>query len=241
MLALLFNSCALREWIITESKGKRIPLDASTEQIADVKVKEMIKPYKEKLDNDMNVVIGYAVENMRGHAPESLLSNFSADVYREAAAAHLKRPVEIAIVNMGGLRTQIPAGKITIGKVFELMPFENELVIVWLKGSELLGLLNYFASIGGEGVSGLKMGINNGKAVDVTVGGEVLNPDKIYGIATNDYLSEGNDGMVQLTRFEMKVKTGIKVRDMLIAHIRALTAAGKKVEAKIEGRVNRPR
>jgi 2',3'-cyclic-nucleotide 2'-phosphodiesterase (5'-nucleotidase family) len=236
-VTMLLLSCSNSRWVVSSVEGSRIPLDAATEAIADEKMAAMIQPYKEMLDEEMNEVIGYAPQAMRAHGPESLLSNFSADVYRLTASKHLNQPVDIAIVNRGGLRTQISAGNVTVGKVFELMPFENELVVLWLRGSELEALLHFFASVNGEGVSGLTMGISNGKAVNIKVGGEALSPDKLYSIATNDYLAEGNDGMKQLKLAEKKESTGIKVRDMLMSHIRGLTAAGENVTSALDGRV----
>ena len=82
------------------------------------------------------------------------------------------------------------------------MPFENELVIVWLKGDKLLELLQFFAKVGGEGISGLRMEIQNGKAANISIGGKPLNTDKLYSIATNDYLAGGNDKMFQLAMYE---------------------------------------
>ncbi|MPM97222.1 Mannosylglucosyl-3-phosphoglycerate phosphatase [bioreactor metagenome] len=185
----------------------------------------------------MNEVIGIAAQNMPVSAPESLLSNFSADVYLQIGTEYLKSPVDIAIVNIKGLRTSIPAGEIKVSKIFELMPFENELVIVWLRGSELSDLLQFFASIGGEGVSGIKMGIKKGMATDILVGGKVLDPEKVYVIATNDYLAEGNDGMKQLTGHVKRIDTGIKIRDMLIDFIRKETAKGNEITSKLDGRI----
>jgi 2',3'-cyclic-nucleotide 2'-phosphodiesterase (5'-nucleotidase family) len=237
-VTMLLFSCSSSRWVVTSVQGSRIPLDISAEKTADEKMTAMIQPYKELLDAEMNEVIGYAPQAMRAHGPESLLSNFSADIYRLAATNKLNQPVDIAIVNRGGLRTQITAGNVTVGKVFELMPFENELVVLWLRGSELEALLHFFASVNGEGVSGLRMGISNGKAVNITIGGEELKPDKLYSIATNDYLAEGNDGMKQLKLAEKKESTGIKVRDMLMSHIRSLTAAGENVTSVLDGRVS---
>lgn len=82
----------------------------------------------------MNIVIGRAAQTMLGHAPESLLSNFSADVYRAKASEIQGQAVDIAIVNLGGLRTQGSGRRHYRKKGFELMPFENELVILWLRG-----------------------------------------------------------------------------------------------------------
>ncbi len=230
-------SCKTPTWVITGIEGNSIALGADKEAIADEAMEAMIKPYREELEDVMDEVIGYAPVGLRAHKPESLLSNFAADVYRKTAADHLQRPVEIAIVNLGGLRTQISSGNITVGKIFELMPFENELVVVWLRGKDLQDLLDHFAEIGGQGVSGLKMGIKDDKAVNVIIAGEPLDPEKKYAVATNDYLAEGNDGMKQLAGYELRMNTGIKVRDMLNTHIRNLTAAGLNVEAKLDGRI----
>lgn len=234
---LLLIGCSTSKMTVTEATSVKIALDSSTEPLADTVMKKLIAPYKVTLEAEMNEVIGQAVQDMKGHRPESLLSNFSADVYLQTAAEHLNRKVDIAIVNMGGLRSQLSQGDITVGNVFELMPFENELVVVWLRGNELMELLHTFARLGGEGVTGLKMGIDNAKAIDVTIGGEPIQMDSTYAIATNDYLAEGNDQMVQLARFDLKVNTGIKIRDMLIEYIRKETAAGRQIDAQLEGRI----
>lgn len=185
----------------------------------------------------MNEVIGQAAETMKGHAPESLLSNFSADVYLQTATNFQGENVDIAIVNLGGLRTIVPAGDITVRKVFELMPFENELVLLWLKGDKLNELLQYFASMGGEGVSGLRMEIKDGKAVNITINNKPLDPTKVYSIVTNDYLAGGNDKMVQLAQAEKRVNTGIKVRTMLFNYIKNETKKGNKIQSKLDGRI----
>jgi 2',3'-cyclic-nucleotide 2'-phosphodiesterase (5'-nucleotidase family) len=205
--------------------------------LADTAYINQLQPFKKLVDAKMNVVIGRAAETMRGHAPESLLSNFSADAYRASATAYSKSDVDIAIVNLGGLRTVIPAGDIQLRKVFELMPFENELVILWLKGDKLNELCQYFASKGGEGVSGLRFVIDNNKALDITINGRSLETDKLYSIATNDYLAGGNDKMVALANYEKRVNTGIKVRSMLLDYIKAETAKGNEIRSALDGRI----
>lgn len=237
VLALTFVACSPKTWQITDSSSTRIALGASTQSIADTSYISYLKPFKQTVDKEMNVVIGEAAETMRGHAPESLLSNFSADVYRQAASEALRQQIDIAIVNLGGLRTQIPAGTITLRKVFELMPFENELVVVWIKGDKLNDLLQFFAKVGGEGVSGLHMVIDNGKAVDISIGDNPLDVNKLYSIATNDYLAGGNDKMYQLAMYEKRVNTSIKVRNMLLQYIKNETQMGRKIQSKLDGRI----
>jgi len=237
LLAFAGTSCSHKTWTITQATSTKIAIDSSTETLADKNYEAYLQPIKQKIDAEMNVVIGQAAETMTGHAPESLLSNFSADVYLQAASESLGEKVDISIVNLGGLRTQVPAGNITIGKVFELMPFENELVVLWLRGDKLFGLLQYFAGMGGEGVSGLRMVIKDGKAVNITIKEKALDTEKLYSIATNDYLAGGNDKMVQLTESEKRVNTGLKIRSVLIDHIKRETAKGNKIQSKLDGRI----
>ena len=237
LLSVLISACTPKMWTITHATSVKIPIDSQTEKLADKSYTEHLQPLKQQLGVKMNVVIGEAAETMKGHAPESLLSNFSADVYRQAGTDYLGQPVDVSIVNLGGLRTVISAGNITVGKIYELMPFENELVILWLKGDKLLELVQFFASVGGEGISGIRMEINNGKAVNVTVNGNVIIPEKIYSIATSDYLAGGNDKMFQLAQSEKRQNTGIKLRDILLKYIKSETAQGNKIQAKLDGRI----
>ena len=230
-------SCSPKTWTIVQATSTKIAIDSTTDQLADKNYVSYLLPIKQKTDLQMNVVIGQAAETMKGHGPESLLSNLSADIYREAASKYSGDSVDMAVVNLGGLRTVVPAGNITVGKVFELMPFENELVILWLKGDKLTGLIQFFAKIGGEGVSGLRMHIANGRAVDVTVGGKPIDPDKLYSIATNDYLAGGNDGMVQLAQYVKRINTGLKIRSVLIDYIKNETKKGNMIQAKLDGRI----
>lgn len=236
-LVLVLVSCSHKTWTITQASSVKIPIDSNTEVLADKNYEAYLQPIKEKVDAKMNVVIGQAAETMKGHGPESLLSNFSADVYRQVASDFLGKNVDLSVVNLGGLRTVVTAGDITIGKVFELMPFENELVILWIKGDKLQELTQFFASVGGEGVSGLRMEISNGKAVNVTVDGKPIELEKLYSIATNDYLAGGNDKMFQLAMYEKRVNTGIKVRNMLLDYIKNETKKGNKIQSKLDGRI----
>jgi 2',3'-cyclic-nucleotide 2'-phosphodiesterase (5'-nucleotidase family) len=238
LIALSATSCSHKQWTITHTTSVKIPIDSSTETIADKNYEAYLQPVKQTVDEKMNVVIGQAAETMKGHRPESLLSNFSADVYLQAASNFLGEKVDISVVNMGGLRTMVTVGSITIGKVFELMPFENELTIVWLKGDKLNDLLQHFASVGGEGVSGLRMQIEQRKAVNITINGKPLDTEKLYSIATNDYLAGGNDKMIQLAQSEKQVNTGIKVRNMLLDYIKSETKKGNKIQSKLDGRIS---
>jgi 2',3'-cyclic-nucleotide 2'-phosphodiesterase (5'-nucleotidase family) len=231
-------ACAPKYAHVITATSSKIAIDASTQALADTAYQTYLAPFKLQVDAQMNVVIGTAAQTLRGHAPESLLSNLSADIYRKAASDFLKTEVDIAIVNMGGLRTIMPAGNITVRKVFELMPFENELVILYLKGDKLNELCQYFASMGGEGVSGIRMTIADKKAENITINGIALEPEKTYTLATNDYLAGGNDKMEVLKAHSKRINTGLKVRSMLLHYIQSETAQGRIIDAQLDGRIS---
>jgi len=239
LLAFSVVTYGQKTWTITKATSTKIAIDSTTNKLADKSYEAYLAPIKKQLGAKMNVVIGQAAETMRGGGPESLLSNWNADVYFQAASKYLGKSVDVSIVNLGGLRTVIPGGNITVGKIYELMPFENELVILWLKGSKLAELTQFFAKVGGEGVSGIRMEINNGKAENVTVNGSPIDSEKIYTIATSDYLAGGNDKMIQLAQYEKRQNTNLKLRDILLESVKQETAKGNKIQAKLDGRIMR--
>lgn len=237
LVILLSIGCTPRKWSMTGYKTSKIAIDASSDSLADKQMLAFIQPVKQELDKEMDQVVGFSEVEMKSDKPESLLSNWTSDIYRLAASEFLKQPVDIAVVNMGSLRSQLPAGNLTVRDIFQLMPFENELVILWLKGSEVSRLLGIFAKEGGQGVSGISMEIVDGKAQNVRVGGEPLDVDKLYSIATNDFLAGGNDRMVPLANPEKRVDTGLKIRNILMEYVIRENRNGNKINAKLDGRI----
>ena len=224
-------------WKIIEINGSKIELSADKESLVSNTFSEFLMPYQGGIVATMGRVLAYTPVNLRAYQPESPLSNLSADIYRKAATAFLGTNVDLAISNLGGLRSQIPAGNITLGKVFEVMPFKNELEILWMRGKDLIQLLNNIASDGGQGVSGVRFKIVNGKAENILINSIPIIPDKIYIIATNNYLAEGNDNMVPFRKRKKIVHTGKMVRDVFIEYLESETAAGREINAKVEGRI----
>ena len=108
----------------------------------DAAVERMLKPYSGKV-RALNVVIGKLDGELRKSGiGAGSLGNFVTDGIRSQASAKLGKPVLLAITNSGGLRKNtIAAGELRAADIFELMPFENALVQVELKGEDLLKLL----------------------------------------------------------------------------------------------------
>ena len=114
----------------------------------------IITPYQVKIEDQMNEVLTYTKNDLEKGKPQSTIGNFVTDLCLNYADAH------ICVMNNGGLRTTISKGEITRGKLYELMPFENELVVLELNKDDYIGLLNYIGSRGGEPFSGITIAIN---------------------------------------------------------------------------------
>ncbi|GAA4375552.1 5'-nucleotidase [Hymenobacter koreensis] len=212
---------------VAETVGGTQPIDPQAEAV--------IVPYRERVQQQMSEVIGTAPVALRKNQGESPLANFVADVVRVRAGEVLGQPVDLGIMPNGSLRSELPAGNITVGSVFELMPFENEVVVLDLSGPLVQQMFDYAAAIK-MAFSGATYTSVNGKATDILIGGKPLDPARTYTIAISDYHAGGGDRLDFLKPLTPR-KTGVLVRTAVNDHIRALTKAGKTVEAKVEGRV----
>lgn len=196
-----------------------------------------LSPYKANVTMLMSEVIGHVDYNMEKKMPESELGNFMTDAYLHMAKEKYKTTVDAAIMNYGGIRLQqLPAGDIIRGSVFELMPFDNLLILQKLKGTVLQELLDHTASLGGWPVAGISMQIKNKKAVQVLIGGNPLDPEKIYTIANSDYVANGGDNSFMLKDIP-QLSNGYLMRDAIFEYIKYLKGIGKNISVKIENRV----
>lgn len=236
LFLFLLSSCTTYHHVQSvEVTAVRMTTDAAAPDSA---ITAMIAPYKRDLDASMNAVIGTAVRPLTKGRPESLLGNWAADAIHAQGERYMGERIDFAFTNNGGLRIPaLAAGDITVGKIYELMPFDNILVTLELSGSEVLALADYIASRGGEPISApLRLRIVQGKAQDVTLQGASIDTAATYTVLTTDYLANGGD---QLSFFRGKPQRSLEVyfRDALIDYVTALTKASQGVDAQLDGRI----
>ena len=235
LLLLLGSMCAChRPMRVLEATCEILMIDSTLDAIQDSDYLVYIQPIKEKLEKELNVPIGYAPERLTVHQPECSMLNWASDALFAIAQQRYPNKVDMAVVNIRGMRTEWAAGEITRRHIFELMPFDNELVVLTMKGEEILNLCNAFIKWGGQGVAGLRMKAVNGKLISATIDGKPIVPSAYYTVATSDYLSQGNDGMEPLKNHESVWHSEEKIRDLYIEY----TQQVKTVQAKVDGRMN---
>lgn len=232
LLAILC-SCGHRAVQVRECSTEAIPVNSATDAIQDSGYLAELAPIKEDMEREMNVQLGYAPEALWVDGPECPMLNWASDALWEAAKQAYDGRVDIAIVNMGGMRCAWPAGPITKGNVFELMPFDNRLVVLTLKGEDVLALCESFAQYGGQGVAGMRVKIVNGHVADVQIGGKALNTKAKYTVATSDYLAGGADHMDALTRYVDYWNSDLIIRDLYLDAVREQDT----IRAAVDGRM----
>lgn len=209
----------------------------------DSSIIKLYQPFKETLDADMKRVISVSAFEMEKDKPESLLTNFLADLLLEESTLVAKEKSlniipDVSFFNYGGIRTPLPKGDITVGKIFELMPFENQLVFVKVSGEKMKAFLDYIADHGGDSVGGATLVISGEKATKITIGGKAFDTNKAYWLATNDYVAAGGDGLSMLQDNLDYIESDVKIRDMIISFMERKQAQGEDISPKLDGRIS---
>ena len=189
------------------------------------------------LMKELKTVVGYASEDMEAHAPESELSNWWVDHLMASTARLTGRKVDVGILNFGGIRTSLARGEILLEDFVSMFPFKNNLVYVALKGSDLQEVFNTIAASRPFVLGGVKMVVKDHRIDTLLVGGKPLDPNKLYGVATVDFLLDGGDGLtVGKNARELRI-TDSRVIDAVLTDVRALQAAGQPLTYFTDGRL----
>ncbi len=201
---------------------KNIPINKDLK--TDEDFAKFIEPYTQKLNREMNQKISFTHVDLTKEGDNSNLGNLLADYTFEGADAwaktNLNKNIDAALINIGGIRTTIGKGDILLKNVFEVMPFENEVIIVKMTGKDLQGLFDYYAkNQKNNPVSHLYIETNKGILSKTLINGKPVDPSQDYYIATSDYLALGGDNMKFFANGE-SISTGIKLRDLFIDYFK---------------------
>lgn len=219
-IELIYNA-GTHEVIHSSSSVLYLPTQELQE---DAGAKEIIDTAQKEIEPIKNTIIGKTVRPLshdRYQMGETVLGQWVTDVMRQAVHA------DIAFANIGGLRTGIAPGVITMGSLYESMPFDNTLCVVEMSGSQIIKVLEYGllnTKIGMLQYSGLHIkypsSLEN-KQFSVTLdNGRPFCLDKSYKVVINDFMAAGGDGYTMFSEGKNIRDTGILVRDVVADKIR---------------------
>lgn len=193
--------------------SKKSKVDSSISNSS--KIDELIQPYKDSLDKEMNQVIGFSKDNFEIQRPSSSLMNWCADAIfaNQTKNVKLAQPI-FCLLNTGGLRSSIGKGTVSLGDIYKLMPFDNTIVWVELPISSIAEIEKYLGQSGGEPIANAKL--ENGKLL---ING---NNEKMthFWVLTSDYLMNGGDKMSFFEQRTNAIMNGKLLRNAFIEEVK---------------------
>lgn len=160
----------------------------------DSSVYRFIGNYKTILDEQMDVVISSSPVDLIKKQPSCNLGNMLADIIFSYALEHQLHP-DFALMNQGGIRVvSINKGDLTVRDAYQIMPFDNQIVVLELPGQTVSQLIKHTISAGGWPIANATVIVDTlTREINITIAGEALDSNKTYRVATNDYIANGGD------------------------------------------------
>ncbi|PBI94497.1 Trifunctional nucleotide phosphoesterase protein YfkN precursor [Flavobacterium sp. ACN2] len=222
----LISSCSKNNYNLTKIEGKQLPV---TEKAAETpEIENFIKPYRDHINKDLDNVLAYCPETLDKSTGkwQTGIGSLMADVCvlrgNIVFNAREKKDIDLCLLNHGGIRAILPKGNVTTRSAFEIMPFENSLVVLALKGEQISEIAAYIIKEKKpQPLSGMTFTITkDNKAKNIMVQGKPLDLNKTYYVATNDYLANGGDSMTFFAKNIQKFDLNYKLRDVLIDYFK---------------------
>ena len=239
---------------ILSCQSYKIVDTSSTNIVVDKNIPEQkfdeieLSKYRDSISKEMNKVINHSLITMEVGCPEGLLGDFISDLsilYIKKNFPENKFNPDFCILNNGGFRNSLNKGSITIGDVFQIMPFDNYLLILEIKGNEMNDLINYIkeksttniSRKSGVPLSGIRVKISGDKVSRCMINNQMYDPLKTYKVLTTNYLASGGDDMDFLKNCKNIFNTKLLLRDVIIKYIEELGENNIKINTQFDGRV----
>ncbi len=195
---------------------------------ADPGVMKAIEPWMQKVKKEAQKRIGIAARDFPAngralHSRETVLGDLVCDAMLEQSGA------DAGFVNAGGIRWSLNKGVVTFRDIYRVLPFNNHVFILKIKGKALKRLLYHIIKQRGKNgfmqICGMTVDIRHHRILKLSVHGAPWYRDRTYKVATIGFLVKGGDGYGFLQRYQPK-DTGILLRNTLIDFIRKHSPIG---------------
>lgn len=216
---LLTTACKNPTNSLQLAKANQIAIDSSS--TANTEIEDFIQPYKQRVEEQMNEILCYNTTRMhKNDTPlNTAIGNMMAHIVMEQGNPIFKsrtnNTIDIVLLNHGGIRAPMDKGVVTTRTAYEIMPFENEIVVATLNKVQLNDMIQYLVSKErAHPFLGLKIKINNTGLPTVDVADK-----ETYYVATNDYLHKGGDNMTFFKDTPTQ-KLDYKIRNAMIDYFK---------------------
>lgn len=231
-------SCKNEPQQLIKIEGKLIPIDEKIESVKEIE--DFIEPYKQKVAAEMNTVLSYtAIDLVRTDSQlESTLGNLMADLcYQRANPVFNSRTtknIDFAMFNYGGIRAGITKGAVKMENAFNLMPFENGLVVVELTAAKIKELVAYLIESNRAHPLSKHIDLEITKTgYSLKINNKPLDDAKTYFVLTSDYLQNGGDSMNFFKDPVAVINLDYKVRNAIIDYFKETDTLKTKLDGRL--------
>ncbi|WP_298903944.1 5'-nucleotidase C-terminal domain-containing protein [uncultured Psychroserpens sp.] len=222
LICLVTLSSCKQDSYLNKIEGKQINISDSLQP--DKTIEAFIKPYREHVNANLDSVLAYAVNTLSKSDGEynTAIGNMMADAVFEQANPIFKsrtgHDIDMVLLNHGGIRAIISKGNVTSRTAYEVMPFDNSVVVVELKGQQVKELLDYLVRAKrAHPISKLKITLDKDTLLQSAfINDKPIDLNTSYFVATNDYLYNGGDRMNFFKTNDSLYVLDYKVRNVLI-------------------------
>ena len=220
---LLLSVFSCKEQLQVQSSDfDRITIDNSIQ--ADQDLEEFISPYRNKIKGEMDKPLSYNTNTMyKTDTPyNTAIGNMMADAVLEMANPifqhRYQRQIDAVLLNYGGIRAGMGEGVVTTRTAYEIMPFENMVVIAELDGQQMNEMITYLSkSSKAQPIANMQLKFDRyGGVLTQIINGKPFNEDRTYYVATSDYLVEGGDNMDFFLKATNRYDIDYKLRNLFI-------------------------
>ncbi|MEH6656215.1 5'-nucleotidase [Leeuwenhoekiella marinoflava] len=224
-LAISLLGCKNSQLTLTQIEGHQLPITDSIQANQDIL--DYVAPYRKRIDEEMGAVLAYAPLSLsKKDGPyNTAIGNMMADaVFELSNPVFNKRTgknIDAVLLNHGGIRSTLNAGDVTMRSAFDIMPFENSIVVVEITSNQANEMFAYLKSGTAHPISNMQLVLNeNDELKTATINGKPVEHGKTYFIATNDYLQQGGDRMTFLSEPKSMEVLDYKIRNVLVDYFK---------------------
>ncbi|WP_194852092.1 5'-nucleotidase C-terminal domain-containing protein [Nonlabens antarcticus] len=229
------TSCKTESYTAEKLVASQTRVDSTIAEVESISA--YIAPYKKSLDSQLDMPLSFNPADMyKNDTPlNTRIGNMMAAISRAQGEPVFKsrtgNSVDVVLINHGGIRAGIPAGNVTTRTAYEVMPFDNEMVIAELAPAQMKELVEYLAfHKRAHPFDGLEIHLKGDEIKSVTLDGKPIAYDRNYFVMTSDYLMTGGDNMDFFTKAISSTRIDYKIRNAMIDYFKENDTLGFDVD-----------